>query len=166
MPGHPLDPRAAGCNLLLRDGATLVRTIDDVLEALGPALERWKEAEALADLERSRHGREGPLPRGDQAADPSSRPAPAVRPSGASAGPGNDQGPPSSASTGAGPRSTVRQDDLRTRILDRLGPSPLAEDQLIRDLGERAAAVAPALTDLELEGRVVRQPGGLLALAA
>lgn len=34
MPGSPLDPRAAGTNRLIRDGATLVRNADDVLEAL------------------------------------------------------------------------------------------------------------------------------------
>ncbi|MEL6521338.1 MAG: DNA-processing protein DprA [Pseudomonadota bacterium] len=35
VPGHPFDARAAGCNLLIRDGATLVRDADDVKEALG-----------------------------------------------------------------------------------------------------------------------------------
>ncbi|MBB6424315.1 DNA-processing protein DprA [Sphingopyxis sp. JAI128] len=36
VPGSPLDPRAQGCNLLIREGATLVQTVDDVLEAVGP----------------------------------------------------------------------------------------------------------------------------------
>ena len=36
VPGSPLDPRAQGCNQLIRDGATLVQNADDVLEALGP----------------------------------------------------------------------------------------------------------------------------------
>jgi DNA processing protein len=36
VPGHPFDARAAGCNMLIRDGATLVRGADDVIEALGP----------------------------------------------------------------------------------------------------------------------------------
>lgn len=36
VPGSPLDPRAQGCNQLIRDGATLVQTLDDVLEALTP----------------------------------------------------------------------------------------------------------------------------------
>lgn len=36
VPGSPLDPRAQGCNLLIREGATLIQSIDDVLEALGP----------------------------------------------------------------------------------------------------------------------------------
>lgn len=36
VPGSPLDPRAQGCNQLIREGATLVQNVDDVLEALGP----------------------------------------------------------------------------------------------------------------------------------
>jgi DNA processing protein len=36
VPGSPLDPRAQGCNQLIRDGATLVQNADDVIEALGP----------------------------------------------------------------------------------------------------------------------------------
>lgn len=36
VPGHPLDPRAEGTNLLLKRGATLVTTADDVIEALRP----------------------------------------------------------------------------------------------------------------------------------
>jgi DNA processing protein len=35
VPGSPLDPRAQGTNRLIRDGATLVSSADDVLEALG-----------------------------------------------------------------------------------------------------------------------------------
>jgi DNA processing protein len=36
VPGSPLDPRAQGCNLLIREGATLVQTAEDVLEAIRP----------------------------------------------------------------------------------------------------------------------------------
>jgi DNA processing protein len=36
VPGAPWDRGAAGCNDLIRDGATLVRGLDDVLEALRP----------------------------------------------------------------------------------------------------------------------------------
>ena len=36
VPGSPLDPRAQGCNLLIRQGATLVQTAADVLEAVRP----------------------------------------------------------------------------------------------------------------------------------
>jgi len=52
IPGSPLDPRAQGCNLLIRDGATLVQTAADVLEALsslsGQPTLRFNAAEPLA----------------------------------------------------------------------------------------------------------------------
>ena len=128
VPGHPLDARAAGCNMLIRDGAHLVRHVDDVLEAL-PPLEGQTSAQGELGL---------PDPAG-AGIDSVKAPEPETR--------------------------TLRQTaDLHTRILDRLGPSPLAEDQLIRDLGAASAHVSPALTDLELEGRIRRQPGGFLSL--
>jgi len=36
VPGSPLDPRAQGCNQLIRDGATLVQSAADILEQLRP----------------------------------------------------------------------------------------------------------------------------------
>ena len=36
VPGSPLDPRAQGCNQLIRDGATLVQNAADVIEAVRP----------------------------------------------------------------------------------------------------------------------------------
>ena len=36
VPGSPLDPRAQGCNQLIRDGATLVQSAADVMEAVRP----------------------------------------------------------------------------------------------------------------------------------
>jgi DNA processing protein len=38
VPGHPLDPRAEGTNMLLKLGATLVTSAADVLETLGPQI--------------------------------------------------------------------------------------------------------------------------------
>ena len=35
VPGSPLDPRAQGCNQLIRDGAILVQNAADVIEAIG-----------------------------------------------------------------------------------------------------------------------------------
>lgn len=40
VPGNPLDPRAAGTNKLLRDGAGLVTSADDVISTLEPILGR------------------------------------------------------------------------------------------------------------------------------
>lgn len=39
VPGSPLDPRAEGTNKLIRDGATLTRSADDVIAVLRPMLE-------------------------------------------------------------------------------------------------------------------------------
>jgi DNA processing protein len=40
VPGSPLDPRAQGCNQLIRDGATLVQNAADVVEAVQPSRTR------------------------------------------------------------------------------------------------------------------------------
>lgn len=34
VPGNPMDARASGCNMLIRDGATLVRSAADIIEVL------------------------------------------------------------------------------------------------------------------------------------
>ena len=36
VPGSPLDPRAQGCNALIRDGATLIQSVADVIETIRP----------------------------------------------------------------------------------------------------------------------------------
>ena len=116
VPGHPFDARASGCNMLLRDGARLVRNAEDVIEALAPLA---PQSAPELPLEPARDDR---------------------------------------------PLAEIAK--LHQKILDRLGPSPLGEDQLIRDLGATSRVVSPALTDLELEGRINRQPGGLISRTA
>ncbi len=124
VPGHPFDARAAGCNMLLRDGAILVRSAQDVLEAIGV------QGHFVA---------QAPLPVAAVAVpDPLPGPAPQRRPL---------------ADIAA----------VHSQILARLGPSPLAEDQLIRDLALPPGMLSPALISLELEGRILRQSGGLLS---
>jgi DNA processing protein len=52
VPGSPLDPRAQGCNQLIRDGATLIQTAADVVEAIRPFENRVRSApEAYAPAE-------------------------------------------------------------------------------------------------------------------
>lgn len=59
VPGSPLDPRAAGTNRLIRDGAQIVTTVDDILSKLNPMLGR--EVAPATHIEAS--GRdEGPDP--------------------------------------------------------------------------------------------------------
>lgn len=36
IPGHPLDPRGRGCNQLLKNGAVLVETIEDIEQEISP----------------------------------------------------------------------------------------------------------------------------------
>ena len=120
VPGHPMDARASGCNMLIRDGAVLVRNASDVLEAL------------------PQKPRQTSLP--IEPAEPLHAPEPPA----------------------VTTRPLAEIATLHMQILDRLGPSPLAEDQLIRDLGEPARKISPALVDLELDGAIQRDSGGLL----
>ena len=124
VPGHPFDARAAGCNHLIRDGATLVRGAPDVLEVLGVQTPRR-------------------------------------------AGDGAEDGPPTTATVLPGPVPARRPlgdvARLHGMILNRLGPSPMAEDQLIRDLALPAGEVTPELVTLELDGKIQRAPGGMLS---
>ncbi|MEO9132376.1 MAG: DNA-processing protein DprA [Sphingomonas sp.] len=47
VPGSPLDPRAQGCNGLIRDGATLIQSAADVLETIRPIDPRMVRAPGL-----------------------------------------------------------------------------------------------------------------------
>jgi len=49
VPGSPLDPRAQGCNQLIRDSATLVQNAADVVEAVQPT--RTRVASPILQLE-------------------------------------------------------------------------------------------------------------------
>lgn len=49
VPGSPLDPRAAGANRLLKDGAILVTEAADVLDALHPLIGRTRTTEQLEE---------------------------------------------------------------------------------------------------------------------
>ena len=59
-------------------------------------------------------------------------------------------------------RSRQETAALHQQILSRLGPAPLAEDQLIRDLASTPRSVGPALVELELDGRIQRCSGGMV----
>lgn len=112
VPGNPLDQRAAGCNALIRDGATLIRSAGDVLAALPAEEAEAEEPQMSLDM-------------------PKAEPQSALEP----------------------------------QVLSLLSLTGVPEDAIIRDVGAPAAALAPILTRLELEGKIQRQPGGLLALA-
>lgn len=65
----------------------------------------------------------------------------------------------------APPLAPERTDaDLRAEVARLLGVAPVEEDELARLSGAPLAALADALMELELAGRLDRRPGGYLAL--
>ncbi|CAN7570553.1 DNA-processing protein DprA [Mesorhizobium amorphae] len=116
VPGSPLDPRAAGSNGLLKDGATLVTEAADI-------------ASAIAPLAGTRPPRTAPL------AEP----------------------PELSATPPPG-------EDERAGVLEALGPTPVAVDDVIRHTGLSAAQVSMVLLELDLAGRLERHAGGNVSL--
>ncbi len=113
VPGSPLDPRAQGCNALIREGATLVQNAADVLEAIRPM-----SAGVRAPVDRWR----------------------------------------------AGPNNAEADDAARRAIIDLLGHTPVAVDELVRQSGAHPAVVATVLLELELAGRLGRHAGGRVSL--
>jgi DNA processing protein len=63
-----------------------------------------------------------------------------------------------------GPLPIVADDAALEMITERLGPTPVAVDELVRQCHLSAAAVATLLLELELAGRVERHPGNLVSL--
>ena len=65
VPGSPLDPRAEGTNRLIKDGAALTRSPEDVIEVLAPLLddpERGYDASARARPATKPDGAEAEMP--------------------------------------------------------------------------------------------------------
>ncbi|WP_415220312.1 DNA-processing protein DprA [Pseudophaeobacter arcticus] len=147
VPGHPFDARAYGCNALIRDGAVLVRNAEDVIAALAPvtSVASGKTAPAAPDVPRpAMSGRK------DIVTEKLSQLSALTQ-----ALAGVPTPPPEK-------RSLKETSALHQMILAGLGPSPTASDQLMRDLELTPQAFTPALTELELEGKISRIPGGLL----
>ncbi len=128
VPGSPLDPRCRGANDLLRRGATLTETAEDVLTQLGPLVQ----------------GAPPPRPLTSPSLPVDARWS-LVAPQGGAGEPAADE-------------------DALDMILERLGPTPVAVDELVRQCQLTASAVATLLLELELSGRVERHPGNLVSL--
>jgi DNA processing protein len=64
----------------------------------------------------------------------------------------------------AGTQVPAADDAALELITERLGPTPVAVDELVRQCHLSAAAVATLLLELELAGRVERHPGNLVSL--
>ena len=118
VPGSPLDPRCKGTNRLIRDGATMVESADDILRELGP-----QRAAPLAERHRTAFS--------------------------------------------AAPAAEIGAKDLaeaREIVLGLLSPTPLPVDELLRQCQMSPAVILTIVLELELAGRVARQPGNALTL--
>jgi len=120
VPGPPQDPRSRGSNDLIRQGAVLTETADDVFRTLEGVMRT-----PLAERRDREFAAETP-PAADEA----------------------------------------EVDALRAVVIERLGPSPVPVDELLRQCGAAPAAMATVLLELELAGRLERQPGNQVALVA
>lgn len=120
VPGHPLDPRADGTNQLLKDGATLVTEVEDILRGLRPVVTEFS----------------------DRTVPPPDYPI---------------QRAAAAAVNGIG------QDD-RTRILEALGPAPVAIDEIARATRLPIRAVQVVLMELSLAARITMHGGQLVSL--
>ncbi|WP_460451614.1 DNA-processing protein DprA [Alsobacter sp. SYSU BS001988] len=151
VPGSPLDPRAAGTNDLLRQGATFTTSAEDVIAALLPLIETGPvprdmrdggddapRQESLWD-ELDLFGAAGAAPKVDVEGYAFEESAAAV------------QAPPASQDAGA-------------IVADLLGPAPIALDDLVRASGLPVATVRSVLLDLEVAGAIERHGAGLLSL--
>nr|WP_282572116.1 DNA-processing protein DprA [Roseomonas acroporae] len=140
VPGSPLDPRCRGSNDLIRQGAVLTETVEDVLRHLpaGPAAPPFGTApSATAPLATAPAG---PRP---------GRPRPDAAPGGAAQ---------DGSAGAAGPAGGEAQ------VLELLGPTPMAVDELLRRCHLSAGALQAVLLDLELAGRIETLPGNRVCL--
>ena len=139
IPGHPLDPRAEGTNQLIKNGATLVTSAIDILDALGPALRpRFTFREPEPPDPSSGHPHTAPP---ERALENSTEAKPETSP------------PPYDA------------DGERARVLAVLGPSPVNIDELVRVTGLSVREVQAAILELTLAGRIERHGRNLVSLA-
>ncbi|MFZ4409407.1 MAG: DNA-processing protein DprA [Paracraurococcus sp.] len=121
VPGSPLDPRARGSNDLIRQGAHLTESAEDVLMHL-------PEAPRAAPLFAA--------PAAWSAAEPARQLVP----------------------------EAPDVPELPSQVLDMLGGSPIAVDEVMRRCHLSPSAIQAILLDLELAGRVELLPGNRVAL--
>ena len=139
VPGAVQDPRARGTNGLIRDGAVMAETADDVLsvlDTLSPSIRPSPIHEAISTSEIEIEGND--LPNASSPLGPSL--------------PAADFDAPSQ--------------NLRADVIASLGHAPTATDAIVRQLGAPASTIATILLELELAGRLERHPGNLVSLKA
>lgn len=145
VPGSPLDTRAEGTNDLLKQGATLCTSADDVLQALAPA--RAADTTPPADLREPQSPAQDTEPLWEELdlfAEFDESAVPLVWD-------GDD----------ASNASSVPEEGV---LLDLIGAAPVQIDDLVRMSGRSAQAVMAALMELEIDQRIRRHDGNRVSL--
>lgn len=154
VPGSPLDPRAEGANDLLRDGATICTSAQDVIDALArqiePQYNLFGEGEPR-DLQDESLWDELDLP------NVTAAPRLPVR---IEAGVEISE---KSQMSSAAPRASVHAEEARRRIVALLGPSPISIDELARAAAVPSGDLRAILFELALSGEIEHQPGDLIS---
>ncbi len=159
VPGSPLDPRAEGTNDLLRDGATICTSAQDIIDALARQIERPMNNDLFAESMPSEA-------QGEVLWDELDLPEVEAAPKAAAANDAGDAGrskqmglarPPGAAPAPLDPA------EMRGRIFALLGPSPISIDELARTAEAPAGEVRAILLELELAGQLERQDGDLVS---
>jgi DNA processing protein len=149
VPGSPLDPRAEGTNDLLKQGATICTSVDDVVTALEPV----RASDLFASLgEGDRRG--AALSGGQSLFKDDFGVTPRAK--------------PEREFDDAGRADCIVGDlaEQRDRIMALLGPSPITLDELTRAAEASTRDVRIALMELELAGRIEFSGGDRVALRA
>jgi DNA processing protein len=141
VPGPPEHPGTRGPHRLIREGAKLVETVDDILEEFPPFGKLVSPLPAGTDS-RSAH-----------ACDAGSPAGPPARDTGSPAG-----SPTRNAAISAGSTETERT------VISALGLDPKHIDDLVQICHISATLLQPLLLDLEIRGVVVSCGGGTYAL--
>jgi len=149
VPGSPLDPRAEGTNDLIRNGATLCTSADDVVEALARQI-AGAPTNFLSDPS---SGLPSDEPLWDELDLPEVAPAPNI------AGDRGESARPIAA-TGESPLTP------QARLVALLGPSPVSIDELARVANLSMRETRAILLELELSGQLTRSVGDLVSLAS
>jgi DNA processing protein len=150
VPGSPLDRRAEGPNDLIRSGATLLRTAEDVVSTLEPQLGRDFESLRI-EAQDSQRDAEAPLWNEEDWLDLGIE------------APSGPTTPPFDGWEEV--KQTLPQDDdADRRILALLGATPVDVDDLARAAGLTARQTQITLFELEAKGKALRTTsGGIVA---
>jgi DNA processing protein len=152
VPGSPLDPRAEGGNHLIREGATLCAESAHVIEALQPLRQGELDLPLPTHIMRETIGEPATESMWDELDWPEILPAPGYA--------SHENGFALEPASSSRPSGAV---DPGRLLLDLLGPTPVALDDLVRTSGLEAREIGHVLVELELTGAIRRHPGGTLS---